>query len=345
MMKSALLASTAVVLFLFAAQANAQMQQKEQGPNVQQGAEPRDKTPSQGKSEPQGKGAVQNQPKETAPRGNAQKSAEPTEKPTKGQAEKSPEPKEKSTKGAAEKASPQDKSKGTAEKAQPSQEKSTKGTAEKAQPQEKSSSGTAEKGAQPKDKGTAEKSGAARVQISEQQRTNVHQTLLKESNVNRATNLNVSINVGTRVPRSVRLVVLPASVISIVPEYRSYRYFVVDDRICIVEPSTYEVVEIITVSGQSAMREDRGGARLVLTEDEKRIVLDEVDMSGGSTLALGALSEGAEVPRGVEVRTFSTTIVEKVPKLKGYKHFTAENRLAIVDSQGARVQLVIDAKR
>jgi Protein of unknown function (DUF1236) len=331
MTKSALLASTAVALIWCAAPATAQMQ-KEQAPNAQPGAEPRDKGSVPGKSEPQGKGSAQSQPKDTAPKGNSQKSSEPTEKSTKGQAEKSPEPKEKSTKGAAEKAAPQEKStKGTAEKSAPTQEKSTKGAAEK--------------GTQPKDKAATEKSGSARVQLSDQQRTNVHQTLLKESNVNRATNLNVSINVGTRVPRSVRLAVLPASVIVVVPEYRSYRYFVVDDRICIVEPNTYEIVEIISVSGQSATREDRGTARLVLTEDEKRVVLDEVDMSGGSTLALGSLNEGAEVPRGVEVRTFPTAIVEKVPKLKRFKYFTVENRLAVVDSQGAKVQLVIDAKR
>jgi len=84
-----------------------------------------------------------------------------------------------------------------------------------------------------------------------------------------ATNLNVSINVGTRVPRSVRLEVLPVTVIQIVPEYRSYRYFVVDDQICIVEPSSYEIVEVIRVSDRTAARDMGGGsARLVLTEDE-----------------------------------------------------------------------------
>ena len=35
---------------------------------------------------------------------------------------------------------------------------------------------------------------------------------------------------------SVRLVALPASIISVVPAYRSYQYVVVDDEICIVDP-------------------------------------------------------------------------------------------------------------
>ena len=182
------------------------------------------------------------------------------------------------------------------------------------------------------------------MQLTEEKRTNVGQTLAKDGNLNRATNINVSINIGTRLPRSVRLVALPASIISIVPEYRSYHYVVVEDRICIVEPSSYEIVEVIPISGQTA---GRGGpaATLVLTDEERSIILAEVDMGGGSTMGLGALSEGAEVPRDVKVRAFSDTVVQKVPKVKGYKFFTAENRVAIVDPQGTKVQLILENRR
>ncbi len=230
-----------------------------------------------------------------------------------------------------------------AQKAEP-KEKSSKGTAQ-SEPKDKATKGTAEKAPEPKNKatkGAAEKGSAGRVQISEQQRTNVSQTLMKDQRVNRVTNVNISVNIGTRVPRSVTLVALPASVISLVPQYRPYRYFVVEERICIVDPATYEIVDIIEISGQTAGRGDHGGgARLVLTEEERAIILSEVDMSGGSTLGLGTLTEGAEVPRNVQLRVFSDTIVQKVPKVRGYKFFSAENRLAIVDPQGAKVQLVI----
>lgn len=350
MSKSALLASTAIALVLCAAPATAQMQQKdESAPNAQQKTEPRAQP---GKSEQPSKGTSQNEPRDAGPKGNAQKSTEPKDKATKGTAEKSTEPKDKATKGTAEKSSePKDKAtKGTAEKSPQPQDRPTKGATGN-EPKDKATKGTAEKSGQPKDKAAGaepkDKSGTAnRVQLSEQQRTNVHQTILKDSKVNRVTNVNVSINVGTRVPRSVRLAALPASVLTIVPEYRSYRYFVVDDRICIVEPNTYEIVEVVTTSGQTAMRDDRGGsARLVLTDEEKTIVLGEVDMRGGSTLGLGALTEGADVPRDIEVRVFPAAVVERVPKLRDYKFFTAENRLAIVDQQGAKVQLVIEDRR
>jgi hypothetical protein len=256
--------------------------------------------------------------------------------------------------------------KGTAQA--PTKEQDKKGSAQTT-PREKEGKGTAQ--APSKDKGTAqapgkeqEKSGQAqskergtqkssersgsseRVQLSEQQRTNVHETLLKESNLNRASNVNVSISVGTRIPRSVRLAPLPASIISVVPTYRSYQYVVVNDQICIVDPNSFEIVEIIAAPGRTARSDGPGGrGGLMLTEEEKAIVLRSVDMDRGSTLGLGTLTEGSSVPRGASVHTFSDRVVEQVPKLKGHKFFTAENRVAIVDTQGDKVQIVLEEKR
>jgi len=184
------------------------------------------------------------------------------------------------------------------------------------------------------------------VQLSEQQRTNVHETILKERKVNRVEHVNFAINVGTRVPRSVRLAALPAAVFTLVPQYRSYRYFVANDEIVIVEPNTYEIVDVISSGTQTARgHEPRGMARLTLTEEEKRIILHNVDMRGDSTLALGSLSEGSPVPRGARLESFSEAVVQQVPKIRGYKYFTAEDRVAIADPQGTKVLIVIDAKR
>ena len=338
-----LLSSTAVALFLSLAPANAQMQQKEEKSSPSQMQQERSQ---QEKGSSQGSQTQESQGK--ASKESAEKKAEPKEKAAKGSAQKDTEPKEKSAKGTAERSEPKDKAtKGTAEKSTEPKDKATKGTAEKgAEPKDKATKGTAGRDAPASDKaaGTERSGSAQRVQITEEKRTNIHQTILKERNVNRVTNVNVSINVGTRVPRSVRLGVLPASVITIVPEYRSYRYFVVDDQICIVEPSTYEIVEVIRVSDRIASSENRGGsARLVLTEDEKAILLREVDLRGGSTLALGALTEGAEIPRDVSLQTFSAAVVEKVPKVREYKYVAAENRLAIV--RGSKVELVVEGRR
>jgi hypothetical protein len=51
------------------------------------------------------------------------------------------------------------------------------------------------------------------------------------------------------------------------------------------------------------------------------------------------------VPRDVQVRAFPDTVVRQVPKVQNYRYFAAENRVAIVDPQGSKVQLVIEGRR
>jgi hypothetical protein len=68
-------------------------------------------------------------------------------------------------------------------------------------------------------------------------------------------------------------------------------------------------------------------------------------MDGDSTMGLGAVREGAEVPRNVQVRTFSDAVVQQVPKVQDYKYFAAENRVAVVDPQSSKVELVIEDRR
>ena len=321
MTKTALLASTAIGLILCIAPASAQMQQKsddktapsQSGPTVNQ---PKEQAPAQKgekgqtNAEPKSKGTAQGEIKEQPAKGTAEKSAEPKDKATKGTAEKNVDPKDKAAKG-------------TAEKAAGPSDNATKGAA--AEQKEKAGS-------------------ANRVQLTEDKRANVGQTLAKDTNLNRATNVNVSINIGTRLPRELQLVALPASIVVIVPEYRTYRYVVINDQICIVEPNSYEIVEIIPVSGQTASS-GNGAATLVLSEDERVIILREIEIGGGSTLGLGAFTEGADVPRNVKVQVFPDAVLQKVSKLKGYKYFTAENRIAIVDPQGVKVQLILERRR
>lgn len=346
MSKAALLVSTGLALVMCAASANAQMQPKQpegaaQTPSAPAPAE-KGAEPSQDKAQPKAK-SQQGELKSQPGKGKAQ--AEPKDTPKKGTAQTAP--KDQGSKSRAQ-AEPADKATKGATKNEP-QEKATKGSAQ-TQPADKGTKGTASdtsKGTAPKSSDTAKAPAKGeRTQISEEQRTNVRQTILKERSVNRVSNVNVQINIGTRVPRSVRLAVLPASIIAVVPAYRSYRYFVIDDRICIVDPDTYEIVEVVTGNGQTARVEDRGGsAMLVLSDDERAFILREVDMSGGSTLALGALTEGADVPRDVELRVFPGTVVQQIPKLRDYKFLTVENRVAIIDPKGTKVQLVIEDRR
>jgi len=67
------------------------------------------------------------------------------------------------------------------------------------------------------------------------------------SSAPRVTNVNFSINVGTVVPRTVRVVAVPDTIVRIHPAWRGYRYFVYNDEIIIVEPDTLRIVAVLVV--------------------------------------------------------------------------------------------------
>ena len=89
-----------------------------------------------------------------------------------------------------------------------------------------------------------ERSGS--VQLSEDQRSHI-KTVIGNGRGPRLSRSNVdfSISVGTRVPRSVHFVTLPDEIVRIVPQYRGFEYFLVEDEIVIVDPHTLEIVAVI----------------------------------------------------------------------------------------------------
>jgi hypothetical protein len=70
-------------------------------------------------------------------------------------------------------------------------------------------------------------------------------------------NINFDVRVGIVVPRSFRLFVLPEDLVSIVPCFRGFRFFVFEEEIGIVDPVTFEIVAISLNSGPIAPRRPR----------------------------------------------------------------------------------------
>ena len=97
--------------------------------------------------------------------------------------------------------------------------------------------------------GQASATGGARggsVQLSEDQRSQIKTVIGRGSGPRLSrSNVNFSISVGTRVPRSVHFVTLPGEIVRIVPQYRGFDYFLVEDEIVIVDPRTLEIVAVI----------------------------------------------------------------------------------------------------
>ncbi|MGZ8323966.1 MAG: DUF1236 domain-containing protein [Rhodoplanes sp.] len=82
--------------------------------------------------------------------------------------------------------------------------------------------------------------------LTSEQRTRIHQTIVRQGNAPRVSNVNFSVSVGTTVPRSVRLVSVPSTIVEIYPAWRGYEYFMVGDQVVIVDPDTMQIVAVIS---------------------------------------------------------------------------------------------------
>ena len=182
-------------------------------------------------------GQKEGQPKTTQPKEDTkqpkakEKAAEPKAKnggpkDTQAQPGRDPDPKDK----------PKAKEKATTDK--PTQKGQEKATTDKPAAKDKATTDA------PPTKGKAA-GGKDAVQITTQQRTEIRQTIIQQGDAPRVTNVNFNISVGTEVPSTVRVVVLPARVVEIYPQWRGYRYFIVGERIIIVEPDRLVIVFII----------------------------------------------------------------------------------------------------
>ena len=179
----------------------------------------------------------------------------------------------------------------------------------------------------PKDGKTAGRTGnRERIQLTEQQRTTLRDTIIRER-PQRVTNVNINIRVGERFPRSVRLRPLPVILISAYPAYRDYRYVYIRDEICIVDPVTYEIVEVVDArDGGRGVRQ----AELSLTGDDQRFVYQAV-IDNGPRLNLNLrLGIGAEVPRSVEVQSFPERVIARVPRLANYRFVIDQDQVVVL---------------
>jgi hypothetical protein len=85
----------------------------------------------------------------------------------------------------------------------------------------------------------------ANVNLTTEQRTRIHDVIIKERSAPRVERVDFDVRVGTRVPPTVRFAPIPASIVVIEPAWRGYDYFLVREEIVIIDPATMEIVAII----------------------------------------------------------------------------------------------------
>lgn len=179
----------------------------------------------------------------------------------------------------------------------------------------------------------------ARVEISPDQRDRVR-TVFREQSLRRSNNVNVNIEIGRRLPRTVTLNALPARIVEIVPRYRSYRYVYVGDLIAIVDPASYEIVYVVDSDGSSGSRVH--SASLNLSASEQGMLLDQIDFSQHRADFQFRLALGADVPGRVEIYSFPAHVLDRLPKLDQYRFVVVDRSLLIVDPRNRQIELVVE---
>ena len=157
----------------------------------------------------------------------------------------------------------------------------------------------------------------------------------------RVTNARFDRHVGHLLPRHVRLFPMPREVISFFPYYRDYSYVAVDDEICIVDPRTYEIVDVIDQGYY------RGGPRqqvagLSLTPAQVALVRDSIPRDFPEAGVRLRLALGAEIPGDVELYEFPAVVLDRATELRDYRFLVAEEQIVIVDPHDRSIALVID---
>jgi len=187
----------------------------------------------------------------------------------------------------------------------------------------------------------------AQVNINDQQRTRVSQSIAR-LDVKPVTSVNFSLSAGTVVPRDVRLTTLPADVVEIVPQYRGFSFFVVKDEIVIVEPQSYKIVATLPYSGSTAAAAPQRERTKSSFSDRDREVIRKHSRSDvrqdrrteGRTTGSATRSEihiGDRVPESVEIDAFPDTAFREAPTLREYRYINRENRTYIIEPRERRV--------
>jgi hypothetical protein len=96
------------------------------------------------------------------------------------------------------------------------------------------------------DKGMQSNASRSDVRLSEQQRTQIRDTIIHAQGAPRVGNVNFDVTVGTVIPRDgVRIVPVPDMLVQIEPTWRGFLYFVYEDEVVIVDPRDMRIVAVV----------------------------------------------------------------------------------------------------
>lgn len=219
--------------------------------------------------------------------------------------------------------------------------------------------GAVQPGQQDRNRADRADRGQGRLNLTGEQRTRLRETVVR-NRPERVTNIDVRINVGQRLPRRVSLYPIPDVLVSTYPVYRDYRYVVVRDEICIVDPATYEIVEVIDYTEASGEVASSSGPRegtrseprsqqqrradrvdFTISNSEQRRIYTLISQQYRPADLNFRLGLGVEIPDTITLLEFPAEVVEIEPKLRNYRFVYAEEQVLVVERDSRDIVLLI----
>lgn len=120
----------------------------------------------------------------------------------------------------------------------------TTGQGEKAAPSGNSQARDAVPSPSGRSQTTGQGAASTSANLTGEQRSKIT-TSIKQQNVSPITNVNFSIAIGTAIPRDLRRMPLPATVLEVYPAWRGYEFILVGNDILVIDPATLRIVAIL----------------------------------------------------------------------------------------------------
>jgi Protein of unknown function (DUF1236) len=232
-------------------QAGGQMQRNEVRQGQAQREQDKSKVESQGqaprdqdKSKTQGQAERELDKSKSQTQGQAERDQDKAKSRIQGEVQRDQDKSKSQTQGQAERDQDKNKSQtqGQVQRDQDKSKSQTQGQTDRNQTQGQRDQDRTQQGAR-----EGERGGNASVSFSTEQRTRIRETVIKEKNAPRVGKVDFSVREGTVIPRTVRTVEIPEVIVEIHPEWRGYKYFLVNEELVVVDPGTLRIVAVIDV--------------------------------------------------------------------------------------------------
>jgi Protein of unknown function (DUF1236) len=155
-------------------------------------------------------------------------------------------------------------------------------------------------------------------------------------------NLNIQVNVGTRLPPRVQARRLPSDIVRIMPQYRDYEYTVIDNRVAIVDPRRREVVEILDDGPGYGGTAVYGRDRIVISDDTRTRFRELVRSSSTTVGSTSPSGGGTSASNCLSLQPVPEELARTHPELSSYRYLAIGDQVVLVDPQQQKIVQVID---